>query len=363
MRQKLVSFTVLASVATALALAGCAGKPQKAQLAYQERPVEALYAAGAERLDRRSWSEAVDYFAEVERQHPYSEWARRAMTMEMYAFYQGSQYEDALSTADRFIGLYPGSPAASYAYYMKAICYFEQIVDVGRDQNATLMAQNALREVVRRFPNSEYARDARVKLDMVSDQLAGKEMTVGRWYLHQNQPLAAIGRFRTVVDRYQTTSHAPEALYRLVEGYLMLGLTDEATKNGAVLGYNYPGDRWYFDAYKLLKNRGLKPLIEPQSHGTFRSALQAAPNAGKAALAPIETLEDKPAKDGVAKTETVASATGAATVPPVSGAATGAAAADPMIPSDTKTKSKPVKKPLDERPEGKGFLGRLFPHG
>jgi len=187
--------------------------------------------------------------------------------MQAYAHYEGNDYAEAIADADRFIQLYPGNPAAAYAHYIKAICYFEQIVDVGRDQAATAQALDALRTVVQRYPATEYAQDARLKIDMVNDQLAGKEMTVGRYYLRQGDTLAAVNRFKTVVDRYQTTTHAPEALYRLVEAYLTLGLLDEAKRNGSVLGYNYPGDAWYNDAYKLLTSRGLRPATEPQTTG------------------------------------------------------------------------------------------------
>ena len=251
------------AVITALALAGCAGKPKKPKLAYEERPVELLYATGADRLDRGLWNQAVDYFAEVERQHPYSEWSRRAILMTAYAHYQADNYVEAIGDADRFISLYPGNPAAAYAHYLKAVCYFEQIVDVGRDQAATGQALENLRDVVQRYPRTEFAADARLKIDMVNDQLAGKEMTIGRYYLRNGDTLAAVGRFRTVIDRYQTTTHTPEALYRLVEAYLTLGLPDEAKKNGAVLGFNYPGDAWYRDAYRLLTDKGLRPAVEP----------------------------------------------------------------------------------------------------
>lgn len=255
---------VLVALAAVLSLSACAGSRDRPQVAYEERPVELLYNVGSQRLDQRRWDDAVQYFQEVERQHPYSEWSRRAILMQIYANYEGNDYDDAISAADRFIALYPGNPSAAYAYYMKAICWWEQIVDVGRDQAATEQAQAALREVERRFPNTEYAQDARLKQDMVRDQLAGKEMAVGRWYLRQNQPIAAVGRFKAVVDRYQTTSHTPEALYRLVEAYLTLGLTDEAERNGAVLGHNFPGDRWYGDAYALLTSRGLQPAVAPR---------------------------------------------------------------------------------------------------
>lgn len=251
-----------------LALSACASnKPKKARLAYEERPVELLYSTGANRLDRRQWGQAVDYFQEVERQHPYSEWSRRSILMQAYAHYQSNDYSEAIADADRFIQLYPGNPAAAYAHYIKSICYFEQIVDVNRDQAATGQALDSLRDVVQRYPATEYAHDARLKIDMVNDQLAGKEMTIGRWYLRQGDTIAALNRFKTVIDRYQTTSHTPEALYRMVEGDLTLGLMDEAKRNGAVLGYNYPGDPWYGTAYKLLTSKGLKPAVEPKGGG------------------------------------------------------------------------------------------------
>ena len=255
------------AVMCALALSACAGNKKKPRLAYEERPVELLYATGADRLDRRQWSQAVGYFQEVERQHPYSEWSRRSILMQAYAHYQGNDYAEAVADADRFMQLYPGNATAAYAHYIKAICYFEQIVDVNRDQAATAQALDNLRDVVQRFPRTEYAADARLKIDMVNDQLAGKEMTIGRYYLNQGDTLAAANRFRTVIDRYQTTTHTPEALYRLVESYLTLGLLDEANRNGAVLGFNYPGDPWYGDAHRLLTSKGLKPAVEPKSGG------------------------------------------------------------------------------------------------
>ncbi len=254
------------ALGVAAALSGCAAQKKPPQLAYQERPVELLYATGGQRLDEGSWNEAVQYFDEVERQHPYSEWSRRSILMEAYAYYRGNQYEDSVAAADRFIQLYPGNPSTPYAYYLKAQCYFEQIVDVGRDQGTTESALAALREVQKRFPDSEYALDAKLKIELVYDQLAGKEMAVGRYYLNAGQPLAAIGRFKSVIDRYQTTSHASEALYRLVEANLTLGLRDEAVRDGAVLGHNFPGDHWYAEAYKLLTSKGLKPLEAPAEH-------------------------------------------------------------------------------------------------
>jgi outer membrane protein assembly factor BamD len=253
----------------ALAVGGCSmfKKNKKPTLVYEERPVELLYNAGANRLDEHHWSEAVDYFREVERQHPYSEWARRSILMTAYAHYQANDYAEAIADSDQFISLYPGNPSTPYAYYLKSICYFEQIVDVGRDQASTSEAGEALREVAKRYPYSEYAADARLKIDMVQDQLAGKEMTVGRYYLRAGNPMGAIGRFRTVVEKYQTTSHTPEALYRLVEAYLTVGLVEEAKRNGAVLGYNYPGDPWYSDAYALLTSKGYQPETAPNPKG------------------------------------------------------------------------------------------------
>jgi len=265
---------VVAAVTASLALSACAGDKKAApRLAYQERPVELLYSTGAYRLDQRRWSEAVAYFQEVERQHPYSEWSRRAILMTAYAHYQGNQYAEAIEDADRFVQLYPGNSQVVYAYYLKAVCYFEQIVDVNRDQAATEQALAALRDIVARYPRTEYAADARLKIDMVNDQLAGKEMTIGRYYLRQGQTLAAINRFKTVIDKYQTTTHTPEALFRLVESYTALGLMGEATANGAVLGYNFPGDPWYADAYRLLTDKGLQPAVAPKDPGAKVSYL------------------------------------------------------------------------------------------
>jgi outer membrane protein assembly factor BamD len=262
----------LTAALCAIAVAGCAGKSKpKPKMAYEERPVELLYTTGAEMMDKRLWAQAVDYFGEVERQHPYSEWARRAILMQAFAHYEANNYSEAIADADRYIQLYPGNESAAYARYLKSVCYFEQIVDVGRDQAATGQALDNLHDVAQRYPHTEYARDALLKIDMVNDQLAGKEMNIGRYYLRQGDTLAAIIRFKGVVEHYQTTSHTPEALYRLVEAYLTLGLTEEAKKNGAVLGYNFPGDPWYQDAYKLLTNNGLRPSLPPapKSHRTI----------------------------------------------------------------------------------------------
>lgn len=241
----------------AVAVAACSSSKRKQKFAYVEQPVELLYQQGADKLERHRYEEAVKAFEEVERQHPYSAWARRAMLMKAFARYQSNDYDEAVKALDQFISLHPGNKDAPYAYYLKAICYYEQIRDVGRDQDFTNKAVAALNDVVRRYPNTEYARDARLKLDLTYDHLAGKEMYIGRFYLKQNQQIAAINRFRYVIDHYQTTSHVPEALHRLVEAYLELGVIDEARAAAAVLGYNYPGSVWYQDTYALFKRKGL----------------------------------------------------------------------------------------------------------
>lgn len=247
----------LVAVACALALTACQSSSRNAQLAYVERPVEQLYNQAASELDSRDYANAILLFEEVERQHPYSEWARKAMVMSAYASYKTRDYTTAIAAAERYLALHPGGSEAEYAYYLISLCHFDQIIDVGRDQATTENARTALNDIVRRFPESEYAKDASVKLDMVNDQLAGKEMTVGRWYLRSNQTLSAVNRFRNVVETYQTTSHTPEALHRLVEAYLTLGLKDQAMAAGATLGYNYPDTDWYQMSYRLLTNEGV----------------------------------------------------------------------------------------------------------
>ncbi len=240
----------------AMILSSCAGS-EKEELPYVERPAELIYDLALERLEQKRYEEAVLLFNEVERQHPYSEWSRRAMMMSAYANYSTNQYPEAIATAERYIALYPGGDTTSYAYYLIALCHYEQILDVGRDQRTTEQALAALRQVERRFPRSDYARDARLKIDLTLDHLAGKEMEVGRFYLKNGHHLAAINRFKTVIEEYQTTSHVPEALHRLVESYVSLGIASEATQVAAVLGYNYPGSEWYEDTYSLLTSQGI----------------------------------------------------------------------------------------------------------
>lgn len=269
-----VRFIIIAFVAAAL-LAGC-GNRRQAELAYVARPVEQLYNEAFRQMERRRYTEAAQLFDEVERQHPFSEWARRSMLMGAFANYQSNRYEQAISTAQRFISLHPGSSSAPYAYYLIAICYYERIYDVGRDQSTTQQALEALQQVVQRFPDSPYARDARLKIDMTRDHLAGKDMDVGRWYLRNGFHLAAIGRFQNVIREYGTTSHVPEALHRMVEAYVAMGVAEEARQHAAVLGYNFPGSDWYQDSYNLLTSRGIDVPgegLEERDPGLLRRAM------------------------------------------------------------------------------------------
>ncbi|MED5548782.1 MAG: outer membrane protein assembly factor BamD [Pseudomonadota bacterium] len=255
---------ILFPLAFAVVLAGCSSNRPDTAVAYVERPAETIYAEAINRMDRNQYDIAAAMFDEVERQHPYSEWARRSMLMAAFANYQSNNYEEAISDAERFISLHPGNRNAAYAYYLIAICYFEQIMDVGRDQAATRQALDALEQVVRRYPESRYATDARLKIDMTRDHLAGKEMSVGRWYLRRNYHLAAINRFRNVLRDYGTTSHVPEALHRLVESYVALGVDEEARQVAAVLGYNFPGSEWYQSSYDLLTREGITLEVDPE---------------------------------------------------------------------------------------------------
>jgi outer membrane protein assembly factor BamD len=249
-------FPRVAALALVLSLgvAGCAGnRATRADQNYVARDVETLYSVAKDRLDRRDYKTAAQLFDEVERQHPYSVWARRAQLMSSFSYYMSRDYQQAILSAQRFLSLHPGNRDAPYAYYLVAISYYEQILGVQRDQKVTSQALDALNELVRRYPNTPYADDARLKIDLARDHLAGKEMEVGRYYQNQAQYLAAAMRFRTVVDDYDTTSHVPEALERLVEVYLALGIPEEAKKAAAVLGYNYPGSKWYERAYRLVQ--------------------------------------------------------------------------------------------------------------
>jgi outer membrane protein assembly factor BamD len=254
---------VLIPVAAALLLSGCAtfgGTKKKGDTAYVARDVETLYTEAKQRLDSGQYKVAAALFDEVERQHPYSEWARRAQVMGAFSSYMNKDYDKAIESAQRFLSIHPGNKDAPYAYYLIALCYYEQIADVDRDQKITQQALDALTEIQRRYPQTEYAADARLKVDLVNDHLAGKEMQIGRYYERAGRWLAADIRFRTVIDKYQTTSHTPEALYRLTETNLALGIPDEAKRYAAVLGANYPGSEWYEKAYELIGKK--KPELE-----------------------------------------------------------------------------------------------------
>lgn len=246
----------LAVALPATLISGCAtnrGANKRIDTSYVARDVDTLYLAAKDRLDRGAYKESAALFDEVERQHPYSPWARQAMLMSAYAHYLDGSYSDAIQGAQRFIALHPGNKDTPYAFYLVAMSYYEQISDVTRDQKITQQALEALGDVARRYPNTKYAADARLKLDLVNDHLAGKDMEIGRFYQRSAKWLAASLRFRSVVDNYQTTTHAPEALYRLTESYLALGLPQEAQKSAAVLGVNYPGSKWYERAYDLMR--------------------------------------------------------------------------------------------------------------
>lgn len=263
------AFRTALAAGAALAATACGGNSRSEELAYVERPVENIYNEALRSLDRNSWDLAAAQFNEVQRQHPYSPWAQRAMLMSAYAHYRSRDYEKAVSSAQDYISLHPGGDGAPYAYYLVAICQFDQIIDVGRDQARSDLALLALNEVTARFPESDYARDAELKTDMVRDQLAGKEMEVGRYYLERGEHLAAINRFKRVITDYQTTSHVPEALHRLVEAYLSIGLTGQAQQTAAVLGHNYPGSDWYADSYALMQGQGVSLPEKPDAKAGF----------------------------------------------------------------------------------------------
>lgn len=247
---------LVAAVAAVIPLtAGCSalgGKNGPQDTGYVARDAESLYAAGKERLDRGDYEIAAALFDEVERQHPYSPWARRAQLMSAFSYYVRKDYTKSIESAQRFLSIHPGNKDAPYAYYLIAQCYYEQINDVDRDQKITDQALTALNDVQRRYPDTRYAADARIKADLVYDHLAGKDMEIGRFYQKTGQWLASVSRFQNVVEKYQTTSHAPEALYRLTESNLAIGVPNEAQKYAAVLGANYPGSVWYERAYKLM---------------------------------------------------------------------------------------------------------------
>lgn len=244
---------VLLSAAAVIPLAGCAhGNKNKLDTAYVARDVSSLYTAAKKSMDEGDYEQSAKLFDEVERQHPYSIWARRAQLMSAFNYYLGKKYPQAVASAQRFLTIHPGNAEAPYAQYLIGMSYYQQIDEVTRDQTMTQQASDAFGELVRRYPDTRYAADARLKMDLISDHLAGKEMEIGRFYQRSGQWLAATYRFRTVVEKYQTTTQTPEALERLVECYLALGVPEEAQKAGAVLGRNYPESYWYRQSLRLL---------------------------------------------------------------------------------------------------------------
>jgi len=225
-----------------------------------DEPADQLYNEGLYLMNQRKDAKAASKkFEEVDRQHPYSDWARKSLLMSAYAFYNAGDYDSCIGAATRYVTLHPGSSDASYAQYLIAASHYDQIPDISRDQTRTEKAINALEEVVRKYPTSEYATAAKAKMEGAKDQLAGKEMDVGRYYMEKRDFTAAINRYKTVVTRYQTTRHVEEALYRLTEAYMTIGIVGEAQTAAAVLGHNFPDSRWYKDAYGLVKAGGLEP--------------------------------------------------------------------------------------------------------
>ncbi len=234
---------------------------------YVDEPADKLYNEGLYLMNKKNDSKAAaKKFEEVDRQHPYSDWARKSLLMSAYASYQSGDYDECISSANRYVALHPGSPDAAYAQYLVAASNFDQIPDVSRDQGRTEKAISSLEEVIRKYPTSEYATSAKKKIEAARDQLAGKEMTVGRYYMEKRDYTAAINRFKVVVTQYQTTRHVEEALARLTEAYMAIGIVGEAQTAAAVLGHNFPDSRWYKDAYNLVKSGGAEPSENKDSY-------------------------------------------------------------------------------------------------
>jgi outer membrane protein assembly factor BamD len=256
-----------AALVSALLMTGTAGlaadkKASKENNRYVARDVETLYNAAKNQLDRKRFKIAAVLFDEVERQHPYSVWARRAELMSAFSHYLAQDYPESIESAQRFLSIHPGNRDAPYAQYLIAVAYYEQISDVNRDQKISAQALDAMGELIRRYPDSAYAADARLKVDLINDHLAGREMNIGRFYQRRHEWLASVTRFRKVVDSYQTTSHVPEALLRLTESYLELGVLEQAQHSAAVLGANFPGSDWYERAYALIQKNEGAPAAE-----------------------------------------------------------------------------------------------------
>lgn len=256
----------LALVLVAAPLVGGCSYFNKDEDYVSDDPADKLYNEGLFLLNnKQDYKEAAKKFDEVDRQNPYSDWARKALLMSAYSYYQAQEYTDCINSAQRYVTLHPGSPDAAYAQYLIGSSYYDQILDVSRDQGRADKAINALEEVSRKYPDSEYANAAKKKIDMARDQLAGKEMEIGRFYMNKRDFIGAINRFKVVVTQYQTTRHVEEALERLTECYIALGIIDEAQTAAAVLGHNFPDSDWYRDAFKLVKNQGVEPNENKES--------------------------------------------------------------------------------------------------
>ena len=268
---------LVAAVLSVGLLAGCGGGGGNTSESFESFTAEEIYKRGEYELENTGKpKDAVKYFTEVERLYPYSEWAKRALIMQAYSYHRAHDYEEARGAAQRFIDTYPGDEDAAYAKYLLALSYYDQIDEVGRDQGLTFQALQSLREVIEEYPDTEYARSAILKFDLAFDHLAGKEMEIGRYYLKRGHYTAAITRFRVVVEDYQTTTHTPEALMRLVEAYLALGLNDQAQTAGAILGHNFKSSPFYAEAYAQLRGHGLAPQARGDSWltGVYRQVVQ-----------------------------------------------------------------------------------------
>lgn len=262
---------IIAAVLIVSTVAACGGSRNAGRVGGsffnpQEIPLETysaeqIFERGEYELNRRQAGEAAFYFSEIERLYPYSDWARRALIMQAFSYHRDKDYPNSRSAAQRFIDFYPDDDDAAYAQYLLALSYYDQIDEVGRDQGLTFQALQSLRTVIETYPDSEYATSAILKFDLAFDHLAGKEMEIGRYYLRRDHYTAAINRFRVVVEDFQTTTHTAEALHRLVEAYLSLGLTEEARTAGAILGHNFQSTDWYEDSYRLLTGQGLEPAF------------------------------------------------------------------------------------------------------
>ncbi len=264
------------SIAALALVTACGGGAGNQRVPLDNFTAQEIYQRGEYELANKQPDDAAFYFGEIERLYPYSEWAKRALIMQAFAHHRDRDYPNSRASAQRYLDFYPSDEDAAYAQYLLALSYYDQIDDVGRDQGLTFQALQALRAVIENYPDSEYATSAILKFDLAFDHLAAKEMEIGRYYLKQKHYTAAINRFRVVVEQFQTTSHTPEALHRLVEAYLSLGLDEEAQTAGAILGYNFQSSEYYQDSYALLTGRGLEPEAKGNSWlaGIYRQVIR-----------------------------------------------------------------------------------------